>query len=80
MDNKTLGYRLRRIREASGLSQAQVAEALGLKSGSAIAKIEAGNRRITATEFAAWAGACGTTADAVLNGEPFVVHFGEAAS
>lgn len=77
MDNSTLARRLRRIREASGLSQSEMATAIGLNHGSAVAKIEAGDRRVSATEFTAWAKACGTTTDAIASGEPFMVSLTE---
>lgn len=55
-----LGARLRAAREAAGLSQAQVAEQLGL-SRPTVSLIEAGGRRVTSREMAALARLFGRT-------------------
>jgi len=43
---------IRNARELAGVSQEQVARALGLGSHSAVSKMEAGERRVTTTELA----------------------------
>lgn len=49
----------------------------GLQGSPIISKIEKGKRNVSAVEMHRWASLCGTTSDAVLNGDPFVI---EAAS
>lgn len=49
-----IGGRLRKAREAAGLSQAQVAELIGLHRPT-ISEIEAGRRRVAAEELAEFA-------------------------
>lgn len=51
---KTLGERLRFARESAGLSQGQVARLLG-KHRPTISEIEAGRRRVSSEELAAFA-------------------------
>jgi XRE family transcriptional regulator, fatty acid utilization regulator len=75
IDATTLGKRLRQVRVANGFSQAEMAEKMGFEPDSApiISKIEKGRRKVEAVELHRWATACGTTSDAILNGEPVVV-------
>ena len=47
-----LAQNLRLAREQAGLSQARLARALGLASHSAVSEMEAGQRRLSATELA----------------------------
>ena len=76
---ETLAKRLRQIRAANSLSQADMAEKMGFGSDGVpiISKIENGKRKVSAVELHRWATVCGTTSNAVLNGDPFVI---EAAS
>jgi transcriptional regulator with XRE-family HTH domain len=60
--------RLRRAREASGLSQAQVAQKLGLHRP-AVSEIEAGRRRVTAEEATQLADLYGVSVEWVMTGE-----------
>lgn len=68
-----LPRRLRRCREAAGISQIRMASHLNLNHSSAVAKIEAGARKISVEEFAKWCGLCGVTTDDVLDGKPITV-------
>ena len=51
MEQSTIGPRLRVARERSGLTQQQLADALGLRHRQTIASIEAGDRRLKAQEM-----------------------------
>ena len=53
----TLGVRVRRAREAAGLSQADLAKKLGYKTPSTIARIESGENDLTQSKLAAFAAA-----------------------
>lgn len=82
MDNKTLGTRLKRIRQANGLSQVQMAQALGFGEGGhpIVSKIEAGQRRLLASELRDWCRACNVSTEDVLENSPLTVQIpGEAA-
>lgn len=74
-----LGKRLRQVRVANGLSQAEMAKrmAFGPDGGPIVSKIEGGKRKVAADELHRWATICGVSVDALLNGTPFVI---EAAS
>lgn len=79
IDAQTLGKRLRQIRVANGFSQTDMAVKMdfGPDGHPIVSKIEKGRRKVSAVELHRWAISCGTTSDAVLNGEPVVI---EAAS
>ena len=51
MQSDTIGPRLKAARERSGLTQQQLADALGLRHRQTIASIEAGDRRLSAGEM-----------------------------
>ena len=51
MQSDTIGLRLKAARERSGLTQQQLADALGLRHRQTIASIEAGDRRLSAAEM-----------------------------
>jgi len=61
MSTHPIGTRLREIRLAAGLTQAQLAEKLGYKQQSNISHIESGLRTTTLTILAAWVEACDAT-------------------
>lgn len=63
-----LAERLKSSREYLGFSQGQVADALGIRRPS-ISEIEAGVRRVEATELSAFAKLYGCTIEFLLNGE-----------
>lgn len=75
IDAETLGKRLRQIRVANGFSQAEMAVKMDFNENGdpIISKIEKGRRKVSAVELHRWAQACGTTSDAILNGDPVVV-------
>lgn len=75
IDPETLGKRLRQIRVANGLSQADMAVKMDFGSDGhpIVSKIEKGKRKVSAVELHRWATSCGTTSDAILNGDPVVV-------
>lgn len=77
MDEVNLPYRLKRLREARGISQGEMAQRMGFKTQPVVSRIESGDRKITAGEFVKWAGICGTTPDAILNGDPVTVSIVE---
>lgn len=62
MGHHDLLAELRRMREAAGLTQAELGEALGHSQGWT-QKIEAGNRGLPADLLGRWAEACGFTHD-----------------
>lgn len=72
---ETLGKRLRQIRNANGFSQGEMAIKMGFgpKGHPIVSKIEKGTRKLSAVELHRWATACGSTSDAILNGDPVVV-------
>lgn len=63
-----LGIRLRDAREYIGLSQEQVAQALGLRRP-AISDIELGNRKVEATELSSLAKLYSCSVDTLLSGD-----------
>lgn len=79
-DPKTLGERLRRVRLASGLDQAKLAEALDFTGQAPISRIEKGLRRVSAQELDRWCRACDVSVDAVLSGSPITVNIAEASA
>ena len=66
---KELGARLRAARESAGLTQANLAETLGVPR-SAVAEIEAGTRSVSALELVAMARACGRQPSELLQEAP----------
>lgn len=54
-----LHVRLRRLREAAGLTQDELAEALGYSKGASVSRIEKGVRDLPLRQAEAWARACG---------------------
>lgn len=70
-----IATRLRRAREAAGLSQGQVARRLDLHRPT-VSEIEAGRRRVTADEVARFADLYGVSAEWITTGQ----RSGEAAS
>lgn len=82
-----LARRLRSIRTEAGMSQAEVAEAVGL-SRVAVAEIEAGRRKVSSIELNAFAHAYGRTVDELLGtqaetsatvGSPVMTHLARTA-
>lgn len=57
--------RLQALREQAGLSQEEIAEAIGVSGRSAVSKIERGDRKLTIQEAMAWAQACGATLELI---------------
>lgn len=68
-DTNTLGGRLRRARVAAGLSQGQAAKLMKMHRPT-VSEIEAGNRRVTAEELAAFAELYDTKVDWLLGKAP----------
>lgn len=66
MDKKSVGQRIQRAREKAGLSQAELAEKVGLSSAAAMSAIECGVRLTRLDKFVAIANALDTTADDLL--------------
>lgn len=62
-DPSIIGGRLRAARERAGLTQSQLADALGLEHRQTLAAIEAGDRRLTAAELIKAVHALGTDLD-----------------
>jgi len=68
--NESLHQRIKRLRKASGLSQAQLAEACGWKSQSRVGNYEAGTREPTLADIAAMATALGVDSAELLLDTP----------
>lgn len=66
MDKKSIGKRIQIARERKGISQAQLAKAIGLVSPSAISSIECGVRLTRLDKFIDMANVLDTTADELL--------------
>ncbi|MFS2091731.1 XRE family transcriptional regulator [Pseudomonas sp. Pseusp11] len=64
--NELLGQRIKRLRKAAGISQAQLAEACGWKSQSRVGNYEAGTREPTLADIAAMAKAIGVDESEIL--------------
>lgn len=62
-----VSQRLKALREARGVTQEQLSQALGFKDRQTLAAIEAGERRIAPDELAAAANALGVTVDYVTD-------------
>lgn len=65
--NETISDRLRQAREAAGLSQGQVAKKLSMHRPT-ISEIEAGRRKVSADEIAAFATVYGIPIDWIIRG------------
>ena len=63
----TLGDNIRRKREEAGLSQDELAQRLGYKSRSTIAKVESGVNDLTQSKIQAFADVLGTTVTELLD-------------
>lgn len=68
-----IGERVRRARVASGLTQSQLAEAIGLDDRSAVSKIERGERRIDGMELISLGTALRVPLDQLLEDPPQVI-------
>lgn len=64
--NESLSQRIKRLRKASGMSQAQLAEACGWKSQSRVGNYEAGTREPTLADIASIASALGVDQSELL--------------
>lgn len=64
--NESLSQRIKRLRKASGMSQAQLAEACGWKSQSRVGNYEVGTREPTLADIAAIASALGVDQSELL--------------
>ncbi|SIR97908.1 XRE family transcriptional regulator [Pseudomonas putida] len=70
--NESLSQRIKRLRKATGMSQAQLAEACGWKSQSRVGNYEAGTREPTLADIAAMASALGVDQSELLLSQPVV--------
>ncbi len=68
MDYYEIGQRIRRVRKAKGISQEQLAEAVGI-SVTHMSHIETGNTKLSLEVFAGVARALGAGADELLFGQ-----------
>ena len=68
MDRKELGKRLRVIRKQRGLSQSQLANLMGYKDHSTLAKVETGVNDITVETLYKYASALGVNVIDILCG------------
>jgi phage repressor protein C with HTH and peptisase S24 domain/DNA-binding XRE family transcriptional regulator len=64
--NESLAQRIKRLRKAAGLSQAELAEACGWKSQSRVGNYEAGTREPTLADLAAIASAVGVPESEII--------------
>ena len=70
--NESLSQRIKRLRKATGMSQAQLADACGWKSQSRVGNYEAGTREPTLADIAAMAAALGVDQSELLLNSPAV--------
>ncbi|WP_368607468.1 XRE family transcriptional regulator [Pseudomonas fulva] len=70
--NESLSQRIKRLRKATGMSQAQLADACGWKSQSRVGNYEAGTREPTLADIAAMAAALGVGQSELLLSQPSV--------
>ncbi|MFK3718658.1 XRE family transcriptional regulator [Pseudomonas fulva] len=70
--NESLSQRIKRLRKATGMSQAQLADACGWKSQSRVGNYEAGTREPTLADIAAMAAALGVDQSELLLNSPTV--------
>ncbi|MNH04479.1 helix-turn-helix protein [compost metagenome] len=68
--NESLSQRIKRLRKATGMSQAQLADACGWKSQSRVGNYEAGTREPTLADIAAMAAALGVDQSELLLSSP----------
>lgn len=80
MDRKELGERLRLIRKQKGLSQSQLANLMGYKDHSTLAKVETGVNDITVETLYKYASVLGVNALNILNGNKRILVIGCAGS
>ncbi len=78
MNELQIGRRLRALREAARLTQADVAQTLGLNDRQSVSQIENGQRRLTATELVSAVDLFGVTLDALTN--PFLLSHKDSFS
>lgn len=74
MDRKELGKRLRVIRKQRGLSQSQLANLLGYKDHSTLAKVETGVNDITVETLYKYASALGVNVIDILRDKKTMSH------
>ena len=67
MDRKELGKRLRILRKQKGLSQSQLADLMGYKDHSTLAKVETGVNDITVETLYKYASILGVDVKDILN-------------
>lgn len=65
----TMYERIKELREKKGMTQQELADKVGYKTGSAINKIELGLRDLKQTKIRSFAIALGTTVNYLLDGE-----------
>ncbi|MBV4530981.1 helix-turn-helix domain-containing protein [Pseudomonas sp. SWRI107] len=70
--NESLSQRIKRLRKATGMSQAQLADACGWKSQSRVGNYEAGTREPTLADIASIASALGVDQSELLLNDPVV--------
>lgn len=69
MLNMTMYERLKELRKKRGITQQELAEKVGYKTGSAVNKIELGLRDLNYSKICAFAVALGTTVSYLCDGE-----------
>ena len=80
MTDEQLGARLKELRDASGMSQEQLADALGVDQ-STISRVERGQRAVTARELALASGALRVTLGEIVDPDsqaPALLREGDA--
>lgn len=70
--NESLSQRIKRLRKATGMSQAQLADACGWKSQSRVGNYEAGTREPTLADIASIAAALGVDQSELLLNSPAI--------
>jgi Zn-dependent peptidase ImmA (M78 family)/DNA-binding XRE family transcriptional regulator len=78
VDDDGLAKRLRKARQDGGLSQARVAELLGIDQAQ-VSRLEQGKRKVSSIELALLADAFGTTVDDLLDEQPLSATMRTAA-
>lgn len=69
MSNKDIGIKIKRLREANGLTQAKLATELGYKSNAVISKLENGESELTASQIKKITTYFNITTDFLLTGK-----------
>lgn len=69
LEYKKLGERIQRIRKLMGITQQELAKAVGYETSTAISLIESGKRRVQLTELSALAHVLKTTPEELLSSE-----------